>query len=320
MYDVFVFFLICSFGVNLRYVKFLIHTAVFTAITVVAACVAFGSERDGRFQIVGSSFFGSANDLAIGLVANIGLLSLLLSKKRLYLRVIGILGILLSGFYLLRTGSRGGFVAALTLLAVSFFSAKNKLNVVLMLIPLLLVLPLVKRDALMRLVMIYKNPEQTQIRSDEEGGAIASQMSRQRLLRMSIELTAKHPLFGVGPGQFIEATSGADQRHGRHSPALGTHNTYTQVSSECGVIVFLCFIGALFISLRRMWKLYKKTRNHPQLREISQLAYALVLGLVGFCSVAFFHHVAYSAYAFQLTGLATVLAQVAEPMLAEQRA
>jgi O-antigen ligase len=227
------------------------------------------------------------------------------------------MAILLSIYYMLKTASRGAFVAGVILLVVTFIVTKSKMKLALVLIPVGLIVPLVNRAALERLVMIYVNPDANKVDSDVEGGAVMSQVSRQHLLRMSLELTAKHPLFGVGPGQFIEATSGAEQRHGRHSPALGTHNTYTQISSECGVIAFICFAGPLFISLKKVLVLYKKTRDHPEAREIANMAYVIVLALTGFCAVALFHHVGYTGYAAQLTGLAIALSLAAQESLAK---
>ena len=315
--DLILFFLICSFAVNLRYVKFLLHTAIVGALVVLLTCLVYGQEVEGRFSIPGSSYFGSANDLAIELMVNIGFFAFLLSKKRIVLRVLGALAIVVSVYLILRTASRGAFVASLVLLAVAFVITKNKMKMALLLIPVALTIPLVNRDALERLVMIYAKPESVKVESDQEGGAVVSQISRQRLLRMSLELTLKHPLFGVGPGQFVEATSGADQKRGRHSPALGTHNTYTQISSECGALAFFLFSGALFISLRKVWTLHKRTRDHAELRDIANMSYSLVLVNAGFCAVALFHHVGYTGYPFQLTGMAIALSLAAEASVAK---
>jgi O-antigen ligase len=315
--DVLWFFVISGLAINLRYVKFLLHAAIFSAFMVVGTCAFFGTDIDGRFRIPESSFFASANELAITLVINMGLFSFLLTKKWRW-KILGGAGIVLSGFYMLRTGSRGGFVAALLLLAISFIGAKNKVNAILVVAPLLLTIPLVKRETLMRLALIYIKPEKVEVVSDKDESSIASQISRQYLLRRSVEVSFRHPLFGVGPGQFIEATSGADQKRGKHSPALGTHNTYTQVSSECGVIPFICFVGALVIPIRRMRHLYKHVQTLPELGEVPQMAYAILLCLAGYGGAMLFHHVAYSGHLPLFSALAVSLWLAVEGVIAKQ--
>lgn len=311
------FFVICGFAVNLRYIKLVMHSAIFGGLVVLAACMVFGSDENGRFHIPGSAFYDNANDLGIQLVVNIGFFAFLLSKKRIAARLLGMISILLSAFYILRTGSRGAFVGAVLLLVVSFVITKNKSAIVLMLLPMVLVVPFVSRHALERLVMIYAKPE-TVIVSENDEATVASQVSRQRLLRRSLEMTLRHPLFGVGPGQFIEATEGADRKRGQHSPALGTHNTYTEVSSECGIIALVIFVAALFGSLRKVRALHKRTRDKPEFREIAHMSYAMILSLAGFCSVALFHHMSYSGYPLYLTGMAIALCLAAEPVLAKE--
>ena len=315
--DVLLFFVISAVAVNVRFVKFLLHGSIIAAFMVLGSCFMFGSDLDGRFTVPKSSFFESANDLAITLVVNIGLFSFLLHKKFVW-KLIGGTAIVLSGFYMLRTGSRGAFVAALLLLFIGFMGARNKLNAILLLIPLVLSATLVKHETLMRLAMIYIKPETVEITSNTDESSIASQISRQYLLRRSIEVSVTHPLFGVGPGQFIEATSGADQKRGKHSPALGTHNTYTQVSSECGVIPFVCFVGMVVIPLRRMRKLYKQRFTQPELREVPAMAYAMMLSITGYCGAMFFHHVAYSGYLPHFSALAMALWLAVESTLARQ--
>jgi O-antigen ligase len=105
-----------------------------------------------------------------------------------------------------------------------------------------------------------------------------------------------------------------------YSSSLGTHNTYTQVSSECGLVPFFCFISVLVISFRRMRRLSKEGRGRPELQEASAMAHAIFLALAGYSGSVLFHHVAYSGYLTQITALATALFAAAEPMLARQSA
>jgi O-antigen ligase len=249
------------------------------------------------------------------LVVGIGIFTFMLLKEHPAARVLGAVGIVLTGYFLLQTASRGAFVACLLLVAVAFFTTQSKLKMALLIVPLALVVPLVSQNALHRLATIFVSPEVNEAISIDDDRAISSQIERQNLLTLSIGLTFKHPLFGVGPGEFIDATSGADQRQGRHTPALGTHNTYTQISSESGIIAFIGFAGALAIALGSVWRLHKQARNIPELRDVSAMSYGIFLSLVGFGGAAFFHHVGYSTYLPQWTGIAMALVMAAEPSL-----
>jgi len=60
--------------------------------------------------------------------------------------------------------------------------------------------------------------------------ASLSAQQRKELLFKSLKVTVRHPLFGVGPGNF-EVVSGAWDV---------THNSYTQISAEGGIPAFFC--------------------------------------------------------------------------------
>jgi O-antigen ligase len=79
--------------------------------------------------------------------------------------------------------------------------------------------------------------------------AIGSQVQRQELFKKSLYITITHPLLVVGPDQFAVAVAGDSAKQGVHSPSLGTHNSYTQVSSECGIPAFICWCAVLVLLL-----------------------------------------------------------------------
>ena len=63
------------------------------------------------------------------------------------------------------------------------------------------------------------------------------------LLKRSVSETISHPLFGVGPGQFPVRSWKRRKRKTTWFQWLGTHNSYTQVSSECGIPAFICYLA-----------------------------------------------------------------------------
>ena len=84
-----------------------------------------------------------------------------------------------------------------------------------------------------------------------DASAIASTDARMRLLTKSIKYTLYHPLFGVGPGMFAVAEDKEAHANGlRHGTWQGTHNSYTQVSSELGIPGCIFYVLVIFWSLK----------------------------------------------------------------------
>jgi O-antigen ligase len=94
---------------------------------------------------------------------------------------------------------------------------------------------------------------------DLEASATSSTESRRELLRNSIKFTLQHPLFGVGPGMFFTMAEDADAKFNgkRKGTWQGTHNSYTQVSSELGIPGALACVAVIFLSVRKSAALTK---------------------------------------------------------------
>jgi O-antigen ligase len=146
--------------------------------------------------------------------------------------------------------------------------------------------------------------------------AVASAAVRRDILRRSIILTFRNPLFGVGPGQFMVAEDSMERAEGRRKGAwIGTHNTFTEVSSECGIPAFLFYVGIVFRSWMQSLRLYRRTKNNPALKEINCHALALSYSLIAFVVSGLFIHAAYTALLPLLAGLTISLMRTAQPML-----
>src|SRR5271166_5842532 len=87
--------------------------------------------------------------------------------------------------------------------------------------------------------------------------ASASADARKTMFWRSVEMTFEHPLFGVGPGEFMDAEAAEDMAVGKRGLWHYTHNAYTELSSETG-------IAGLIIFLVAFWRAY---RGLSQYRE-----------------------------------------------------
>jgi len=139
-------------------------------------------------------------------------------------------------------------------------------------------------------------------------------VQREELFKISLRYTLSHPLFGVGPDQFSAAVNEDAARTGQQMPWLGTHNTYTQISSECGIPALFFYVAVIGLCFRSNLRLYRRTRDRPADRELAGLSRCLLAGILVFAISAFFFHMAYSAYLPALAGSSVALEFAADPL------
>jgi len=124
----------------------------------------------------------------------------------------------------------------------------------------------------------------------DQSGAVSSSESRMYLLRKSLEFTFANPIFGVGPGNFVNVLHKQNvATTGRNGLVQVTHNTYTQASSETGIPGLL----ALLLLLGYCWKQSffgsrKLPDSHPEKPKIRQLGMLLNLSFTGVMVACFF--------------------------------
>jgi len=125
---------------------------------------------------------------------------------------------------------------------------------------------------------------------------LGSAAARKELLKESIQITATHPLFGIGPGNF------ASETRLWHV----THNTYTQLSAETGLpglILFLLILRQVFRNLKDIRKT-ERFRTDPVVRTFTG---ALRASFVGYLLGAFFASYAYELFIYALVAFTGVL-------------
>jgi O-antigen ligase len=147
----------------------------------------------------------------------------------------------------------------------------------------------------------------------EEESALASTAMRQYLFRQSIRYTFSHPIFGVGPGEFPEYEGTHEVIGGTtHGDWQETHNSYTQVSSECGIPAFLFYVAGLVSSFRLLSGTHRQAKQRRDCRDIQILVFSIQLGMVGFCSAIAFVNFAYFYYLPAMSGLAIAVWHAAQ--------
>jgi O-antigen ligase len=322
----FCFFYTCSFVTSMQRCRQLMYVQVASAAALLLTCAAFGGRGDDagetRFRIPHSLFYANSNDLALALLIGISSFLFLLSLPRFAARVAGAAGILLAAFYAFQTGSRGSVIAATSLLALILWISPQKWKVLALGLSAIGVVLIASAagapsSTLHRFSLLLGHPpalfgEPEAYETEADAASLASEQQREELFKTSLRYTLAHPLFGVGPDQFAAAVERDAALSGQHIPWLGTHNTYTQVSSECGIPALVFYVAVIVYCLRANYRLYLRTRDRPRQRELAALSRCLLAGTCVYAVSAFFFHMAYSAHLPLVAGFTAALQQVSK--------
>lgn len=301
------FFYTCAFALTIRQCRTLVVGNVVSTCAILLCAVLFGSSGEGgRFSIPDSLFFSGANDLALALVSSLGFILFLISQKSILAQLLGAVMFLTTVWILLKTGSRGGFIALAVFIAVWLIFSSKRWKLGLMVVPAIAIVVIMPGSTLKRLVEIATPGSLNAGNASDE--ALESQMERTMLLQKSIEFALEHPMLGVGPGEFTDALYLADMAQSTHTHALGTHNTYTQVASECGMPALFFYLVALCGSIGSNFRIMARTRRVPGAEDVFTMSLCLFGNLIAFGVGTIFHHDAYSGTLPVLTGLSIALA------------
>jgi len=304
------FFILTAFASDLRRCRVMVYLSAATSAMLLLTCFKYGISDGERLRIPDSAFFANSNDLALGLVLGIVEFAFLFFQKGIIKRVFAIIGITISVVYVLRTGSRGCTLALLAYSAMIFVISKQKaLVVVLALAAGLIGIVVLPSSTLVRLMTLSVD------QNDANSSALGSTLQRKELFKRSIEETLKHPVFGVGPGQFAVAVAGEAEKKGENSEWLGTHNSYTQVSAECGIPAFICYCAVIFICFRMNYRLYRVTRDKPAYNDVAALSFTMLSAIFIYSFATFFFHMAYTGSLPWISGMTVAIYFASKPLI-----
>jgi O-antigen ligase len=295
----------------------LFKTLTYALLVFTIIANVFGVSDNGRLFLQQGKF-GNPNEMAQALLLGLPLWGFMMTSSKTLPRKVfaaGVMLLILATTF--RTGSRGAMIGFAAMLMVVFLRASVVGKAKIMMAGVLF-MGIVLTTMPGTLISRYK----TTVSDDEDAGemgdamaesAATSTQSRKLLLRHSLIFTIKHPLFGVGPGMFVVADDAYMKTLGfRRGAWLGTHNSYTQVSSEVGIPAFLFFVAAIVMALKGSFQVYRKTRGDPRLEEMGDMALALHYCLVIYAVTILFEHIAYTIMLPVFGGMAAALVRTAE--------
>jgi O-antigen ligase len=266
----------------------------------------------GRVAIDLGGTISNPNDIAGILVVTLPFVLFIVIRPGTpaWLRIVAGLLIVAGLITLLRTASRGGMLGLFAALLMILVRASSRQRIALLAaggLALPVAFAALPESTAQRLFSFRAGSE------DVSEEALDSQKVRVFLLKRSLEFTVTHPVFGVGPGNFVYYEDSDSRAHGLkkgnwHVP----HNAFTQVSSECGIPGIVFYVVAIGLTFRGVGRVHKLCRRHRELKEISDLAFCFSVALSGFCVAVFFLPFGYHAYLPMLGGFSVCLTSVAQ--------
>jgi O-antigen ligase len=318
-----IFFLLTQVLLTVERIRKLLWAIILSELVVTSISIFLSSraiwvgERLLGFNlgILGWNFLGIAEALTIPYIAAIFVV------RRSVLEAILLTAPVISMTWMLvLTASRSGFMdvvlsAILTSFLVLRGSSRGRIIGVAIALALVVAVSLAPQVFWERLGTMWDGADA----STNEISASARESGEDHLsvLTRSLEYTLDYPMFGLGLGNFVIA-NGTDI--GLPNAWVGTHNTFTEVSSEAGVPALLLFVGLLVTALRNIKKTGKISANNAEGRELNLFARATQVSLLSFAFGAFFAHLAYEYYFFYLVGIGVGIQQIAGTMQATSSA
>lgn len=294
--------LIGGVAVDWREVRAVFRTIAAAGLVNLASARIFSHVESGRVSLVASGTIGNSNDLAAQLLLVLPFVYFfMLGPRRPFVIRIVVTGLLLDGLWvILGTASRGALIG----LGIAFLFVLWQVS-----LPKKLVL--VAAATIIVLSALTLLPASTRSRLGALFGgqhveAADSSASREYLFRMSVKFTFQHPVFGVGPDQFGVFEGKTSRAQGLHGNWHATHNTYTQVSSECGLPAFFFFVAGLGSAIILALRTYRRAKREGY-TEIANGCFCYLLAMAGHLTSLIFLAHAYSFILPAMVGLGITL-------------
>ncbi len=246
-----------------------------------------------RVDVGVKGLFGNPNDLALHLVTMIPLAVCLgLATKSRVMRFVYFAAAILFVSANTVTYSRGGFLGLVAASAVMIWKLGRRqrlgVSIVSIVVGTLFIL-LAPGNYAVRILSIFG------LAADPVG----SSDQRKELLERSIIVSLRNP-WGIGIGNF---------------PIVGvrnlvTHNSFTQVSSELGVLGLLAYLIFMISPFRKLGAIERTLFKKDEADWFYYLSIGLQVSIVGYMVSSFFVSVAYNWFIYYLVAYAVALRRI----------
>jgi O-antigen ligase len=277
-------------------------------LTIVVSCfLSLGALNDYRLGLltvegyrvggVGKGIFGNSNDMAFHLVTIMPIaIALALAARGIVRKTVLAISIALMLGAIVVTYSRGAFLGGLVALGFLAwnFGGRNRLTIFAVgAVVIVMFLALAPGNYSVRLLSIFV----------PSLDPVGSSSARQGELIRSLYVALRHPLLGIGMGNYAPEMSYS---------GLVTHNAYTQVASEMGIAALIIYLMFVVTPLKKLGQIARETIGQRADSRYYYLAVGLQASLLAYLVSSFFASVAYLWYVYYLVAYAVCLRRIYE--------
>jgi O-antigen ligase len=257
----------------------------------------------------GKGIFGNTNDMALHLVTVLPIsIALLFGSRGIGRKLVyGACGALMIAAIVL-SYSRGAFLGLVVIFVFLTvrLGGRHRVEILATVLSIAVVVVLLAPSGYGGRLLSIFDP------SLDPGGS--SDARRGELFR-SIYVALRHPLLGIGIGNYQTEMS---------YRGLVTHNSYTQVAAELGMMALVCYITFIVSPLRKLGQIARETFAARRNSSFYYLTVGLQASLVAYMVSSFFLSVSFNWYVFYLVGYAVCLRRLYEsetgkPVVVENR-
>ena len=270
--------------------KLLLIQAGSIALITVASVLVHRTEV-GRLMGIQKGILENPNDLAINIAINFPLcVAFMLAAKGGAQKVLLCIGLGFMSYGVVATYSRSGLLAMAVTVAICLweFGIKGRRMILVMAAALVGVIGLGVMVATPRYLTRVESLVRGNIEGSDDRGSLEA---REQLLKQSLIIMIKHPLLGIGPGNFPSYTL----------TWRVVHNTYTELGAEAGVPGLILFLVLMGLTLRKI----KSVRNLPGYQASDDMRLwtsALWAAMAAYVAGAMFASTEYNLFPYFMVG------------------
>lgn len=240
-----------------------------------------------------SGLLSNPNDMALFLLLLIPIaIGLGCAAKNRTSRILWFLMSVLMSVCVFLTYSRGGFLGFVTIIGILVWKLGYKRRLTSFLISILLlssIIAFAPGNYNKRMLSIF----------DADLDVTGSSSERSEALTRSLIVTMRNPQgIGIGNSRLVSPNN------------RETHNAYTQVSAELGLLGIAAYLVLLISPLRKLFVLEQTTRGNKDVRWTYYMSIGLQASIGGFLVTSFFASVAYNYYIYYPIAFAIVLRRI----------
>lgn len=279
--------------------KLLAIQAGATALVTIASVLVHHTDY-GRLMGIQKGVLENPNDLAINIAINFPLcVAFFFAAKKTQSKLFWAVSLAFMSWGVIATYSRSGLLAMVVTVVICIweFGIRGKRTGLLVGAAF---------AGIVALIVVAATPNyliriESMVRGNIEGsGDRGSLEAREELLKDSLSIMARHPVFGVGPGNFASYTQ----------TWRVAHNTYTELGAETGLpglFLFLLMLGLTFRKIRRT----RKLPGYQTSGDIRLWTSALWAAMGAYAAGAMFDSTEYNLFPYFMVGYVCAVYQIA---------